>query len=353
VATYYVRPDGNNGNTGLADSAAGAWATVKYACAFASNAVIVNDDIVHVVADGGAFTENMIVVDRRITLSGLRGQAIIDGTGGAAGSDIFTTASAQPTLVNLLLQNAVDMGITMGQRWSGARVGIVSCGGIGAHYFGDTGGVSGGISHCYVRACGSHGWVPAAGQAETSPLRFSEGSDNTGAGLSAGGILRIDGCLFYDNGASGITATPGTAGSRVIVANSTLEGNTGDGLNLTVTNIHAGLILNNSFSNNSGYGVNCNAAFPSSAGVDYNNYFGNGTAARNNFVTGAADTTNDPGFVNAAGDDYTLDTGSALIAVGYSPFKSPMKLNIGATIAKVAVAGGAGGGPALERGLAG
>lgn len=348
MATYYVRPDGNNANAGTADSAAGAWKTVKYAFANAQNGVLANGDIVFVVGDQGTYTENAITLDRAVICRSLRGGVVIDGTGGAAGSDVITITAAGGMLEGFTLQNAVDNGVVAnvtGFHASFVRCVFKSNGTNGVSVGGGSGG-RGAFLFCRAEGNGTNGY-----SAVNLPLHLDYCAADSNTSVGASSLGRCVGSLFTDSGSHGATLSFANQCSGII--GSTFEGNTGDGLRISTTTPWAtGLstdnpedrcFINCSFTNNSGYGVNCSAgALTQSYVVDYCNYYGNNGGGaggnRNNFDTGTNDKAVDPLFVNAAGDDYTLDTGSGLIAAGYSSFKTPVKLNIGATIAEIVTA---------------
>lgn len=350
MATYYVRPDGSNANTGLADTAAGAWQTVAYAVRNASNGVLAAGDTVHLVGDQGNYTENNLTPDRAITIRGLRGatrgKTVIDGTGGAAGSDVWTGLTSSCTFIDIIAQNAVDRG----WQTSTNQPQLLRCeantnGGSGAGWFHVQPN-----AYCTFRGNAGSG-VINGGAGLTYYLSFCEAGDNGADGFN-GTFVVLANCHAYDNAGDGIEVTNGQIG---VYANCTAEGNGGAGMKLAATtNLSAGSAIKNcAFTNNGTYGIDSSAGAQTAEArclFDYNNFYGNATAARRNVTAGANDTANDPGFVNAAGDDYTLDTGSAMIGAGYSPFKSPMLLNQGATIAEVA--GASGGGPLVNGGLA-
>lgn len=324
MATYYVRPDGNNANAGTTDSAAGAWQTLTFALANAVNGVLANGDTVYGVADQGVYTENNVTIDRAIVFRGLRGTCTIDGTGGGAGSDgLIVNASA--TVIDVLIQNTVDAGA---RRASGTitfrKVRTQTTGGVG---YGPAMNLWT-LYHCSARSSGSNGY-----DSVNSPeFYFCEAADCTG--YAFGNTSFAIGCLAYDCGGVGLTLTS-SAGVRIVIG-STFEGNGGDGVDLggVATVAFGSIFLNNIFSNNTGYGVDSSAGAQTTiagALVDFNDFFGNSVDARRNFPTGANDLTVDPEYANASGDDYTPGA-EEIIGGGYSPFKSGNLLNIGAVV---------------------
>lgn len=131
--------------------------------------------------------------------------------------------------------------------------------------------------------------------------------DNTliGIDMGAGGESATFN-LIYDNGDDGIEEANG--GGKTHISNNTIDGNTGaatDGFE-TTTPSAGKVVTNNIFSNNGNYGVN--ATDGDSAYSDYNDFFGNVTAARINFPTGDNDSTADPTFTDAANDDFSIGT---------------------------------------------
>mgnify|MGYP001568243310 CR=1 FL=1 len=137
--------------------------------------------------------------------------------------------------------------------------------------------------------------------------------NNTGRGAQT----TTSGGLFYSFSVFEANASDGieVAGSGALTAlNCICDGNTGaasDGV--SIVNIR--ILLNNCiFSNNGRYGVNASTSGAASW-ANYNNYFGNATAARNNFPTGPNDQAVDPGFVDRANGNFAI--GTALKALGY------------------------------------
>lgn len=325
MATYYVRTDGNNANAGTADTAAGAWLTVDYATKNSLNGVLAAGDTVYL-QPGATFTER-IVPDRAIYLR-MRG-ATLDGTGGGAGTDIIgASVAVAPIISDGILANAVDRGTDLSQGGTLYGVRAQSCGGNGLSLL-----AGGKVTLCSARACGA-GIIETGGNNPASAMVQCEAGDCTGTGLQmlrGGGFI---GCLAYDCGTGAVTAHD-IAGTTVIVG-CTFEGNT-TGLSWTGGSSQA-FVWNNAFTNNT-TGWTAPADISALCMADYNNFHGN-TTARSNVPTGTHDTAVAPGYVNPTSDDYTLDTGSAMIGTGYSPFKPPMLVNVGATFAEVATAGG-------------
>lgn len=206
----------------------------------------------------------------------------------------------------------------------------------------------------WVSNCGSTGgWNNS-----TSSCSFinCRSSNNTGYGFNVSGLKincetdnnsvdgfngaasthrGIFGCYAHDNSALGFdltavsepvafciseaNASHGLSIGSVnvnFITNCTINGNTGastDGVN-GVTPSAGGLMLFNSIiSNNGRYGVNFTDG--GSVVADFNNYYGNSTAARNNFPTGPNDVALDPGYTNAAGGDFSI--GTNLKALGF------------------------------------
>ena len=315
-----------SGNGTYAWKIGGARAAIKkvVATGTGNNAKLAAADVVMVAA--GTYTENLVTIGLAITVIGV-GSVTIDGTGGAGGSDCVVISAGSGRIVNLLLTNAVDRGYSdAGFGGAPARCGATACGGIG---FGGTHVRP--VVHCYARTCAGGGFAsPTNGQAVYIEC---EAGDNTGIGFSSYlGTSQLSGCLAYDNTGDGFFFTQAMTADG-FVAGCTSEGNGGDGYEFTGLPAPGFFFENNVATNNTGTGFK--AGTLGTFFVDYNNLSGNGTA-RTNFPTGTNDTANAPGYVSAAGDDLTLDTGSAMIAAGYTPFKSPMKVNQGATIAEVA-----------------
>lgn len=259
----------------------------------------------------------------------------IDGAGLGAGSDpvsMNTGAASMGSVSNCVVINAVDVAfLRSGNAGTFKNCRAVSPGGAGFN-------CDFTLIHCSSRGATGVGIQPGS-----SPVIQCEISEAGGISLNlpntAKGLLL--GNTIYDGASIGISLAAGA--SVTFIVGNTIEGCTGDGIEIPgVATISGGSCFqNNTITNCGGYGIDSSAGAQTAAAAiqaDFNNYYGNATGNRN-WIAGAHDLAVDPGFVNAGGDDYTLDTGSALIAAGYSPLKSPMKLNIGATIAELAVPG--------------
>ena len=163
-----------------------------------------------------------------------------------------------------------------------------------------------------------------------------EADNNTGSGFGAAASTSrgLIGCYAHDNSGVGITfvANNEAAIFSISEANSshgislststnmvfgcTINGNTGastDGLTSSGITPAGSSSYNNIISNNGRYGANTTDG--DSATANYNNYYGNGTSARNNFPTGPNDIALDPGFTNAANGDFSV--GTNMKAVGF------------------------------------
>ena len=152
---------------------------------------------------------------------------------------------------------------------------------------------------------------------------------NNGAASTQRGLI---GCYSHDNGAIGFdlasvsesivfcisesNASHGiTTGTTSFIINCTINGNTGastDGVSGT-TPPAGNIFYNNIVANNGRYGVNFTDG--DSVATDFNNYYVNSTAARNNFPTGAGDIALDPGYTDATNGDFSV--GTNMKAVGW------------------------------------
>ncbi len=291
-----------------------------------NNVAIAASDIVYVQGGTVATPQNyvgLLVLATAITIRGIAdGPWSVDGTGGGAGSDPVTMGAAC-NIYDCVSVNAVDDGFV---RTAGSST-LVRCrsqaaGGDGYN------GVSEILLFCSFRASGANATVSGSGLT----ARFCEFGDSVGNGFTASTGTTVTTCLIYDNGGIGIQMTTGAV--RQIWGN-TIEGNTGDGIDLTlVTSLSAGSVIMNNIISNNAIGIDSNAGAQTAIDgvlIDYNIFFGNSTA-RNNIPVGTHDSTSDPGFTAAASDDYSIKSTGSAYKAGYSPFKNPTlnTLNIGA-----------------------
>ena len=111
--------------------------------------------------------------------------------------------------------------------------------------------------------------------------------------------------VVRNNATNGILMGTGVS----IFMNNTVDSNTGgttDGFNLGSLN-EVSVLFNNQITNNGRYGVNASAAVLNLVS-DYNNFFGNGTADRNNWPVGLHDKNVNPAYTNADSTDFSVGT---------------------------------------------
>ncbi len=159
----------------------------------------------------------------------------------------------------------------------------------------------------------------------------------SGVNTSNNGYVGIYNSIVTGNTSHGISVSAGAPVLHVIGNTINCNSSTGscgastvDGVNMAAGLVfNAGSIfLNNIFSNNGRYGVNkvTPVGVNTNLWLDYNNYFGNGTAARNNVPVGPHDLALDPSYANAAAGNYAI--GTSLRAKGY-PGLFPAALTTG------------------------
>lgn len=125
--------------------------------------------------------------------------------------------------------------------------------------------------------------------------------NNTGNAIACNGSAIFAAyCILTNNAANGID----TAGSTTLITNCTINGNTGatsDGIFIDTGQIK---FYNNILSNNGRNGAFANSGQGSTS--DYNDYFGNTTAARTNITAGPHDIAVDPQFVASGSGNYAI-----------------------------------------------
>lgn len=173
--------------------------------------------------------------------------------------------------------------------------------------------------NCRATSNSSHGFNVGGA------LGFCESDGNLGNGVNATGTIYCIGNYFSGNLGNGFAGSSNTftlifnicannfgAGINfttgiATIRNNTLHSNgifgTQDGLIATTPGAKT-IITNNIFSNNTRYGVN----MTNGNGVfwDYNDFFSNTTAARNNAPAGTNDLALDPQYKNASGGDFRI-----------------------------------------------
>ena len=137
-------------------------------------------------------------------------------------------------------------------------------------------------------------------------------------GACGGGIGgTVDALIFRNlivaNTGAGIAGSNAACGlSSVVIQENTIDGNGGDGVQLTTTSARKSLV-NNQLTNNGGFGISCTAgsngceSLQEKGPVAYNNFFGNTSGARSNWPVGESELGVDPQYVNRAGLNWCLN----------------------------------------------
>lgn len=132
--------------------------------------------------------------------------------------------------------------------------------------------------------------------------------DNTGVGVDVTNNTRamVMNSIIEANGGHGISVG---ASCTCFIQGNTIDGNTGattDGINVGTPSAGGenSVLVNNIFSNNGRYGANFTDG--DSVYSNFNCFFGNGTAARNNLTAGANDSTSDPTYTNRGAGNFAL-----------------------------------------------
>lgn len=178
------------------------------------------------------------------------------------------------------------------------------------------------VRDCAVMNCANIG-ITVTGA--TTEVRNCLVKGNGSHGLILTGALygvRVIGNIFAANTGDGVNdASTASAGRNTVAYHqNTFDANTSDGLEKTATAANrpfeAGIVENNIFSNNGGYGVNFSGAsvtdvfLRASAGqIRNNNHYLNTSGFSNITFTFDENTTNlDPSYTSTASDDYSIGT---------------------------------------------
>jgi hypothetical protein len=173
------------------------------------------------------------------------------------------------------------------------------------------------IDDCEIKSCTVASVAGLeCGNSTTMIVRGSWIHDNSiGVGiLAVANPLRITDSIIEGNTGDGINCASTVVG--MLIAGCTINGNGGDGIDFSTAATGDLMILrNNQITNNVGNGFSGVAAINALLAInDGNNYFGNG-AARVNLTAGANDKAVNPGYVDAAGNNFAV-TNSLVLGVG-------------------------------------
>lgn len=148
--------------------------------------------------------------------------------------------------------------------------------------------------NCHIRDCGGRGI----------------NSDSNGAGG-----LRIINCIVENCTSDGIYLDVDNIGRDINIVGCTINGNGGDGIDLTNQSFVRLTCIKNNITNNGGYGLNMYSGAGYFNQEDYNNFYNNTSGDRNNISAGAHDISVDPQYVNAANSNFTPQNDVTLIEI--------------------------------------
>jgi hypothetical protein len=164
--------------------------------------------------------------------------------------------------------------------------------------------------------------------ASTLEMFGSEISRCGGAGVtSTTGTVTLYASIVSHNSGDGISFT--LAPTRAHIMNSTIHGNTGDGIDLAgANNSNAVFILNNQITANGAFGLTLPGTQPHDSRVEFNN-FGNASDSTNNtsgaangLTLGSSNTTIAPSYTDSSSGVRNFAIGSAAKATGFPPSSS-------------------------------
>ena len=235
----------------------------------------------------------------------------------SAAGDGITLTVGNYRFYNIMVTAAGDAGVS-----TSSSIMMVNC-----RLYGNTGEgfepTSGG-GHTFINCeFDTNGTQGVGGTQFLGTLLGCYSHDNTGGGTTApNSQATYLFCIFEANSAYNVSEGGGTLQMLNCTVNGAV-GATADGVIYTNNGTQT-YLYNNIFSNNGRYGVNGNDVDGSQS--NYNDFFGNTTAARNNFVTGPNDLALDPTFTNAGAGDFSI--GTNLKAAGF-PGTFPAGLSTG------------------------
>jgi len=173
------------------------------------------------------------------------------------------------------------------------------------------------IVDCEVGNCTSTGVSMQRGCRIFGSWIHDNGGHGIFVGANGGEQLFIFDSIVANNTVDGISLN--TQGGRLWVMNCTIDGNTGDGIDVTQGSSRAvPILINNIISNNGGYGFNSDNAGFAQGLVDGNLWYTNTSGDVLNLTKGDNDISgSDPDFTDAASDDYSLSATSPGKAMGF------------------------------------
>lgn len=335
-------PAGGNGTYAWKIGGARALLSKVVATGAGQNAKFAANDTVG--CKGGTYTDNTITAAAACRIySSDEVEAVFDGTGGGAGSDVFPNGQ-NINFYKIAAINAVDNGFVR----TGNAAFFIACRAQGNAATGWT-NPNGPLNFCKAVSNGTIGVLTGT---VALTARFCHFDGNTSHGVSSTtGTISLMSSIFSDNGGDGwnqngtmLATLPGA------ILSCTFDGNTGDGVEFTTAlGLPIGSIFRNNLITNNANGVNSVAAVQTNYfDCDYNLYFGNSTP-RVNFTTGTNDKSTDPQYTAAASDDYTIKAAGGAYRAGYDNYQAPTLnlLHIGAVPgpgSAESVGGGGGGG---------